>query len=206
MLRAFGAQRHLGVLRREPDRVGEQSVKDLLDAILVADEIADVGIGINTGACVVGNMGSDLRFDYSVLGDTVNLASRLEGQSKYYGIKTILGAATAAAIGARYAVLPVDLIRVKGKSDPEEISTLVGDAALRDTARFAALSADHAALIAAYRAQGWDEAERRLAACRAQAEGLRIEGLYTLYAERIATFRTTPPPPPRTGASVAESK
>ena len=76
----------------------------------------DVGIGVNTGECVVGNMGSDLRFDYSVLGDTVNLASRLEGQSKTYGIKIILGDATAAAVKDSFAVIELDLLQVKGKS------------------------------------------------------------------------------------------
>jgi adenylate cyclase len=55
----------------------------------------NVGVGLNTGTCVVGNMGSDLRFDYSVLGDTVNLASRLEGQTKEYGLPIIIGSKTA---------------------------------------------------------------------------------------------------------------
>ena len=57
-----------------------------------------VGIGIDTGTCVVGNLGSDLRFDHSVLGDPVNLASRIEGQSKAYGLQIVIGSSTAAAV------------------------------------------------------------------------------------------------------------
>jgi adenylate cyclase len=64
-----------------------------------------MGIGVNTGACVVGNMGSDLRFNYSVLGDPVNLASRLEGQSKTYGVPIIIGSRTAAAVKGKLALL-----------------------------------------------------------------------------------------------------
>src|SRR5882672_5717079 len=76
----------------------------------------NVGVGLNTGTCVVGNMGSDLRFDYSVLGDSVNLASRLEGQSKEYGFPIIVGSRTALAAREKFAILELDFIMVKGKN------------------------------------------------------------------------------------------
>jgi len=78
----------------------------------------NVGVGLNTGTCVVGNMGSDLRFDYSVLGDSVNLASRLEGQSKEYGFPIIVGSKTALAVKDKFAILELDFIMVKGKKEP----------------------------------------------------------------------------------------
>src|SRR3954465_4235968 len=81
----------------------------------------NIGVGLNTGICVVGNMGSDQRFDYSVFGDSVNLASRLEGQSKEYGFPIIVGSRTALAVKDRFAILELDFIMVKGKKEPEVI-------------------------------------------------------------------------------------
>jgi adenylate cyclase len=166
----------------------------------------DVGIGVNTGECVVGNMGSDLRFDYSVLGDTVNLASRLEGQSKTYGVKIILGDATAAAVKEAFAVIELDLLVVKGKSEPEAVWTLLGDARVRRQSDFQALAEVHADMLEHYRGRDFAGAEARLAACRAFARNFAIEGLYDIYANLIAAFRAAPPPEDWSGVYTATSK
>jgi len=83
-----------------------------------------MGLGINTDVVVVGNMGSSQRFDYTCLGDGVNLASRLEGQSKPYGVKIVLGPKTAEYVMDEYPLIELDLIAVKGKKDPVKIYTL----------------------------------------------------------------------------------
>ena len=166
----------------------------------------DVGVGLNTGTCVVGNMGSNLRFDYSVLGDTVNLASRLEGQSKFYGVKIVLGSSTAAKVRDSFAVIEIDLIRVKGKTEPEQIFALVGDGTVRTSPDFEGLAENHARMIARYRERDWDGAERAMEAAREPAGRLGLSGLYELYEERITAFRSDPPGPEWKGIYVALSK
>lgn len=102
-----------------------------------------IGIGINTGECVVGNMGSARRFDYSALGDSVNLASRLEGQSKNYGTPLLIGEQTATAAAGAFHIIELDRIRVKGRSELSPVYTVVrmlSDAQRRSHEAFLAAS------------------------------------------------------------------
>jgi adenylate cyclase len=162
-----------------------------------------IGVGVNTGECVVGNMGSDERFAYTAMGDAVNLASRLEGQTKTYGVFNIIGETTRAAASS-WAALELDLIAVKGKHDAVRIYTLLGDAGLAQSAEFRELAAANEAMLQAYRVQDWDSAETALDKC--QRFKLELAGFYNLYAERIAHFRENPPGPEWNGVFVALEK
>lgn len=165
-----------------------------------------IGIGLNTGECTVGNLGSAQRFDYSVIGDSVNLASRLEGQSKNYGVHVIIGAQTAEIGKQSYALLELDLIAVKGRHEPEHIFALLGDKALREDATFEALAERNVAMLEAYRNRQWDRARALAQECRELDPGLELGTLYDLYEERIEQNQTDPPPPDWGGVFVAETK
>ena len=165
----------------------------------------NVGAGLNTGDCVVGNMGSEQRFDYSVLGDPVNLAARLESQSKNYGVKIVIGQRTAKAGEGRFAMIEIDKIQVKGQSIGVDIFALVGNADFAAHPEFIAHKEKHGAMITAYRTQHWDDAKLLLAECR-QMTGVRYEVLYDLYQERIKSYQEEPPPAGWDGVYVAETK
>ncbi|MBT5414304.1 MAG: adenylate/guanylate cyclase domain-containing protein [Rhodospirillaceae bacterium] len=164
-----------------------------------------IGIGLFSGECVVGNMGSDQRFDYSVLGDTVNLAARLEGQTKTYGVRIAIGEATQQGV-PEFATLELDLIRVKGKFEPVRIFTLLGDEALAGEASFNPLKEAHDAMLAAFRAQDWALARTMAQRGKELCAPLEIEGLYDLYLQRIEEFEADPPGPDWDGVYVATSK
>ena len=165
-----------------------------------------IGIGLNSGPCVVGNMGSDFRFNYSVLGDTVNLASRLESRTKDYRLSLVIGSRTAERAKEKFATMEIDLIQVKGKKQPELVFTVLGRVEVAEDPRCTELRDLNAQMLAAYRKQQWDDAERLIERCRKLAGGFGVDGLYEMYKERIAVYRAEPPPTDWTGVYEAESK
>ncbi|MBV8888655.1 MAG: adenylate/guanylate cyclase domain-containing protein [Alphaproteobacteria bacterium] len=158
-----------------------------------------VGIGINTGTCVVGNFGSQQRFNYSLLGDPVNLAARLESLGKLYGIDLIIGEDTAAGLDEP-GLIEVDLVAVKGKMQAVRIYTLPPHQI--EAQRY---FAQHAELLAAYRRRDWQAALRVL-----DGDGLAVEPqmrpVYDLYRRRIAHFQAEAPPGDWDGVFTAEEK
>jgi adenylate cyclase len=165
-----------------------------------------MGISINTGRCTVGNMGSDLRFQYTAMGDTVNLASRLEGQTRDYGVSIIIGSSTAIRLGERLPLLELDSIRVRGKMDAETIYTILGRADFATADKVELLQHDWSKLLVSYRKQDWAGALANLERCRVHCEEFRLGALVEMYEKRILRLQQHPPAPDWDGVFVAEHK
>ncbi|HEX2726418.1 MAG TPA: adenylate/guanylate cyclase domain-containing protein [Beijerinckiaceae bacterium] len=165
-----------------------------------------IGVGLNTGPCVVGNMGSDLHFNYSVLGDMVNLASRLEGQTKTYGVPIVIGATTAQAVQGALAVLEIDFVQVKGKTEPELVYTLLGGPDVAETPRFQKLRDLNGLMLTAYRNQNWAGALEAILQCREAGREFGLDEFYDRYVARIRTLLDQPPEADWNGVFVAETK
>ncbi len=177
-----------------------------LDSATAGMKLA-IGIGINTGPCCVGNLGSEYRFDYSVLGNDVNIASRLEGQSKAYAVTTLVGE-NSQVLAPNLAMLQLDQIMVKGKTVPVTVWGLLGDDLLKNDPEFVDLYQMHEQMLSAYRQQGW-QAGARLCATLAKTKiaiRLGLGDLYQLYADRIADYATNPPGAEWDGVYIAKSK
>lgn len=160
----------------------------------------NVGIGLNTGIGVVGNMGSDLKKNYSVLGDSVNLASRLEGQTKEYGFPIIVGSRTALAAKDRFAILELDFIMVKGKTEPEVIYAIAGREDVMHSGAFQRLRNITIEMLGCYRNRDWQGALDAIERGRKSEDADTLEKLFKLYEVRIKDFQIDPPPAEWNGA------
>jgi len=143
-----------------------------------------MGLGINTATVVVGNMGSSQRFDYTCLGDGVNLASRLEGQSKPYGVKIIIGPETANYVQDTYQTIELDLLAVKGKTEPVKIYTVLEK---KDRAAEVA----HNKFLNYYRTGEWGRA-LAMAYEMGPVWGGQLKGYYEAMIERMSEMREAP--------------
>jgi adenylate cyclase len=161
----------------------------------------EIGIGINTGQCCVGNLGSTYRFDYSAIGDEVNVTSRLEALTKLYGVPTIL---SSRALAPGYPALELDRVFVKGRTRPTQIFTLTDCLGAMESQR-KYLEQTHDAFLMAYRGQQWDRAQQLIVECR--KIGLpQLNTYYSIFASRIQAIRQTSLPPDWDGAFAMTEK
>ncbi len=181
------------------EKVKERAIKIGKDPVLLK-----VGIGVNTGLCAVGNMGSKQRFAYSALGDAVNLSSRLEGQTKAYGTPIIVGQDTQAQ-AQDLAMLELDTIKVVGKEQTVRIYALMGDEKLAQSNRFQTWAAHQKLMLKAYRYKDFTSALGELTRCMIHADE-NMKHYYKMFEKRIEKLEKENLPENWNGVFEAEKK
>jgi adenylate cyclase len=163
------------------------------------------GLGINTGPTLIGNIGSKDRFGYDVLGDSVSLTARLEGQTKNYGVLIIISEFTQARVGDAYFTIPLDCIAVKGKSIGVNIFTVFYNPDVTVAADWISAREHHELMLQYYREQQWDKAITLCQELTGEFDG-KMDDYYTLWQERIGEMRTRDLPVDWDGTYKATSK
>lgn len=154
--------------------------------------VVKIGVGLSAGRACVGNMGSDQRLNYSLIGDTVNLASRLEGLTKFYGTTVVINSRLAQKL-SDFATIEIDLVRVVGRDTPERVFALLGAPSLAASPGFKAAAAGWSQVLTTYRAADFAGAKAAIERFADLAKAQGLETLAELYAKRISHFLETPP-------------
>ncbi len=163
-----------------------------------------IGIGLNSGICCVGNLGSRQRFDYSAIGDSVNVGSRIEGLTKFYGLSNLVAESTAREVEG-LAMIEVDRVTVVGRDEPTAIYTILGGRDMAGSEDFQALQGRHDQFLANYRGRRFAEAATDLDVLRDIAPAL-LRKVYAEYRLRLDAYMIAPPPAEWDGSYRAEHK
>lgn len=185
-----------------------ESVLAMLDALeklnATLEKPVRIGAGLNTGICCVGNLGSRQRFDYSAIGDSVNVGSRIEGLTKQYGLSNLIAESTAREVEG-LAMLEVDKVMVVGRDEATLVYTLLGGRERAMQEDFLELKRQHDRFLASYRSMRFDEAANDLALLSKTAPE-QLAKMYAEYQHRLDAYLVTPPAADWDGSWRAEHK